>query len=979
MHLFTPNHVKLLNSCYPPTSTLLTAGPDYSPNSHELSRLTYYASNNPGKLAKIGGELEKRLKLECRKARSGNIRSRASLLISLSIFRSLATECRRDIALLSPSLIGSVNFTLSLITSDLEVIARAASVFTAWTTYTNGHLIGTDSNVTSDYLTILKQFARHGSLSSSDQETQNRTRLIGLAALTAAINSEALYNDISHFGSQVEVILRPILMIIFDTPISTLNDQSSSVKEGSSSPYLAEFRTRPALERRAASIHIHIDGDKGPSMSDVSDASLHALFSLSSHANGAQLGYIMKSSFNNLNTLGYWANLEHCCWYAEKIAEWAQYQYRYVIPTWLVDSLLAHQGPPTSFTLLKTLTVMVTTVFRSSTPLINLSSSDIISNLLTLLLRYITYSPDDSTLAALVECISSLGCHVYYSDQIQDLAAELVNRIMLIEMQGLSAHDTASSSSSRSLAIRCILQALMGLIRAANASDPIEPPGKYRTPDSPTLNPDERASSPLDKARSEKAEGRLSRRTQVAPDIWQDILTLLCDPDPLVRNECASALVCYISEEMPRKGEIGDIDCMKHFRRLPDMSLRHVQGILPNITDPASKFLNSLHAYLFILALSPTLDPLAKESNLFTQGDPPIRVVSSMDSDDHHGSEEVASLPQSTNRRASIAQYGPKARKEALVLHLLEQAPSRLSTPPKASEEDYANILKVLTTIQLNVPMHGLLTGIPMLSALSTIVEVEGADPTLLQRIVTIKTVVAHVLITIGRVWKIQELVSEAEKVQKPILVIPGVLMIFVKSSKALSTPKNVATLHTSAIDFDHALSLIVSCRLVQEAFGLDEEGMRRRLSIKWTPQVALREFSNSTGYDATLRGDGISPLLKISPALMQIENISLQSLARSTRGLGVTDLREALEGRSSMSNPALVRPPSVSTLDHASSSFMVGEGHLRLTQTRSRTRTKKRPAQNNEVKDVLTRLGISKQSSNLLKATFPALQKSSQ
>ena len=42
MQLFSPNHVKLLNSCYPPAA-LLTAGPDYSPNSHELSRLTYYA------------------------------------------------------------------------------------------------------------------------------------------------------------------------------------------------------------------------------------------------------------------------------------------------------------------------------------------------------------------------------------------------------------------------------------------------------------------------------------------------------------------------------------------------------------------------------------------------------------------------------------------------------------------------------------------------------------------------------------------------------------------------------------------------------------------------------------------------------------------------------------------------------------------------------------------------------------------------
>lgn len=126
------------------------------------------------------------------------------------------------------------------------------------------------------------------------------------------------------------------------------------------------------------------------------------------------------------------------------------------------------------------------------------------------------------------------------------------------------------------------------------------------------------------------------------------------------------------------------------------------------------------------------------------------------------------------------------------------------------------------------------------------------------------------------------------------------------------------------------------------------------------------------TNYDSTIRGDGISPLLKISPALMHIENVSLQSLARSTRGLGVTDLREALEGRSSMSNPALTRPPSISTLDHASS-MTGGDAFLRLTQTRSRTRSKKRgpPSGSSEVRDVLTRLGIGKHNGNLLKASL--------
>jgi K+ transporter len=49
--------------------------------------------------------------------------------------------------------------------------------------------------------------------------------LIGLAALTAAINSEALYNDIGHFGAQVSTLLHPILNILFVTTISTLEEQ----------------------------------------------------------------------------------------------------------------------------------------------------------------------------------------------------------------------------------------------------------------------------------------------------------------------------------------------------------------------------------------------------------------------------------------------------------------------------------------------------------------------------------------------------------------------------------------------------------------------------------------------------------------------------------------------------------------------------------------------------------------------------------
>lgn len=128
--------------------------------------------------------------------------------------------------------------------------------------------------------------------------------------------------------------------------------------------------------------------------------------------------------------------------------------------------------------------------------------------------------------------------------------------------------------------------------------------------------------------------------------------------------------------------------------------------------------------------------------------------------------------------------------------------------------------------------------------------------------------------------------------------------------------------------------------------------------------------------FESTIRGDGITPLLKISPALMHIENISQQSLARSTRGVGVADLRGALEGRNSMSNPALGRPPSLSTLEHAPSSAEAPT--LKLTQTRSRKKVAT-PPRSGEVRDVLHKLGIGKQNGSLLKASFPSIQKSDQ
>ena len=264
-----------------------------------------------------------------------------------------------------------------------------------------------------------------------------------MAALTGSVNSEALYHNASQFDSQVSIMMTPILNVMLHAPLKRLDEQlrscnyfdfsiclgcirATDIKESPTSPYLAEFRARPAVERRAASIHAHIDGDVGPSAADVTNAVLHILFVLLGRVNGSQLGQVIRSTFNSLDDLGAWQEIEFCCWFAKRMAEWVQYQYRYVVPTWLVERLLENQDAPATSPLLKALLSMVTAVLTASIPLVDLASSDMLSNLVVLMLRRIAKDPMDELVPIIVSCIASLGRHVYYSDQIQDLAVGLL-------------------------------------------------------------------------------------------------------------------------------------------------------------------------------------------------------------------------------------------------------------------------------------------------------------------------------------------------------------------------------------------------------------------------------------------------------------------------------------------------------------------------------------------------------------------------
>lgn len=72
------NHeVSALRDCYPKSKDLVKSGPDFMPLSQDTSKLTYLAKNKPSSLAKIGDELEKRVRKEAMRSSGGYPKYRA--------------------------------------------------------------------------------------------------------------------------------------------------------------------------------------------------------------------------------------------------------------------------------------------------------------------------------------------------------------------------------------------------------------------------------------------------------------------------------------------------------------------------------------------------------------------------------------------------------------------------------------------------------------------------------------------------------------------------------------------------------------------------------------------------------------------------------------------------------------------------------------------------------------------------------------
>jgi protein EFR3 len=600
----------------------------------------------------------------------------------------------------------------------------------------------------------------------------------------------------------------------------------------------------------------------------------------------------MQAAMASLDQIKGWEKVGHCCWFAGKATEWTQYQFRDAVPNRLIERLQREQDVPTTTTLHITLATMITTVFTSPIPLV-MSTSDVISNLITLVLRRAAIDPADSLLLALTECIGALGTHVYYADQIHDLASELISRLVSAEATGLPRRERDSSDKSRGQALRALIAGLVGLMstptRRVDARSSGETPRSEHEIVSGSQKPaDSLHSSNGDKparVSTERTDGeaRLTKRTKIPPETWQDTLNLICDVDFSVRSDYASALLVYLESEISTRGEYTDGDGVRRTRPLAIGQLQQVGNMMAALHgDESTRFLHATHVYLYILATSPTFHNLAHSPS-------PPRSAAHRDSADitvipatpdasreaFSGIEDRSSPARSQQGRPSLS-HPTRTRKLSLVRQIISRLPTHImpSSPPSATASDYRNIASILIRIHEYLPIRGLLTGVPFLLALSSVAYVdEHTDRGLLGRIWAIREVISTAWLALGRTWDCREVVEMAEKVGDILLLQLCLISILFKAlssmpdSSCLPREKEARDLGRLAdpdvpvqippandvdgvwsdvMDPEAALSALTSSKNALEATGMDSETLRKRLSAQWTAESAFRDCASS-------------------------------------------------------------------------------------------------------------------------------------
>jgi hypothetical protein len=634
------------------------------------------------------------------------------------------------------------------------------------------------------------------------------------------------------------------------------------------------------MERRAASIHIHIDGQKGPELHDVVNASLKVLRTFVGRCHPSQLRVVLQNILRCLDDLGVWGDARLCRWYANRVTEWSQYQYRFAVPTHLVDELVSVQDSEKATKKHKTLIYMVTDILTAPHPLINLATTEIIGKISQILLRRVVINPQDELRQALIDCISALGTHMYYADQIQDLTEELVARIVNVQLNGVPGKAKNTSDPAREAALCSLLACLSGLTEAADKN-------AARTEEKSPIS-DKEGDEEDSRERSESTTTTVrSSRHKVSPESWQETLALLCESNYRIRAMYARSLASFVRQEVKtepfvQKEEAVEDSMLATIKVVVDPSFKASSRPSILVADPVSRFLNALHGSIFFLvtaqadgaqrhsstalnspnantlvanitivppSMSNLPSPAAKDVSNPTSPTSPLAPPSSSNPPTiSTAASSIKESPRSSNIPLDVTNRRHGGRRLSLAMSLLEPANNPVVPSPTLS--DFALLRELLLSAHQRVPTRAVLTGVPMLLALDK--KIKNAKGLSSERTKAAKELLCVVWMTVGHIWDVPSIVEASKRAFEELQphLIPQLDHPCLSGpngrEEPIDFPGNLTEVQgppsLPCIDAEVVLPALASSAALQAITGLDRGGLLRRLTIEWTIELALKE-----------------------------------------------------------------------------------------------------------------------------------------
>ncbi|KAK9460992.1 uncharacterized protein V1516DRAFT_324373 [Lipomyces oligophaga] len=405
---FRPKHQRLILQCYPGGR----AGEKH-PNSSELSYLLFYVSSRRTKLLKVARYLNQKIRQDLWRGRAGNVQ------VSLDIATALIEKCPEDLNVFADHIVSIITAVLN--SNDLALCHYTETIFDVFCMHHNGALFTDDSDFIQNFDNLIKLYM---DIRSRGSERDDWTA-VSLQAACCIASSGALYASSSQLRFQISTILPVILDQLkkySEDRFIQLNNYLTSIERTQN--------TSESTRVNRASIS-SITQDNPHDENDI--LALRALKKLfdCSDTHVSQIRFT--SRFVIKYVIDHPSDQNWVYSAVDLLAQWIPVHLRFVLLRSLYEFLM--ELPLSDTNSLLGVTQLMSSLLSSNVSLIGLSVLDVLHVLLSLitqLLRLNDVSPDpkrEKLLNNLAHAIGDLATHLYYSDQIANMAEEILMRI----------------------------------------------------------------------------------------------------------------------------------------------------------------------------------------------------------------------------------------------------------------------------------------------------------------------------------------------------------------------------------------------------------------------------------------------------------------------------------------------------------------------------------------------------------------------